>query len=77
MIAALHLDTQQGGAGLSAAKLFQAAGLDRDDKRLEHVFRNKKEGRWVSHPAWVDGLIQHVHGGTYRLNIEEPKEPKS
>jgi hypothetical protein len=71
MVEALHKDWLQCGVGVSVEKLFDKAGLKRDEKRLEHVFRNKKAGKWVTHPAWRDGLIQHVHGGTYRLGVQE------
>lgn len=67
MIKCLHQARLDGVPGCTAKNLFAAAGLARDDERLVHVFRNKKNGKWVRHPAWVDRMIEHVHGGTYRL----------
>lgn len=74
MVKCLYESLVRGEVGVPVSQLFTTADLRRDDQRLEHVFRNKREGDWEPHPAWAEGLIQHVGGKVYRLNLQEPQQ---
>lgn len=74
MIEALYLDWQHGGAGLSADRLFEAAGSDRTERRVARVFQTVEHGRTVRHPAAVAGLILNVGGGVWQLGLKKARK---
>lgn len=71
IVRALFEDFVRGGPGLARRELLAAAGLRRDEERVDHVFRHEAAGRCVMHPAWRDGLIRCVGRGRYRLGLSE------
>jgi hypothetical protein len=71
MIRALYDDYRKRRVGVSRKALFEAAGLRRDEQRVDHVFRMNRDNRWVTHPAWKAGLIESVGGGVYRLRLKK------
>lgn len=77
VIRALYEDHLRGGVGLTVTELFVAADRKRLEPRLDHLFRDKRLGKMVPHPAWTKRLIISVGGGVYKLNLQpEKKEHK-
>lgn len=76
IVRALHEDLAREGLGLTRSELLAAAKLQRDDERIDHVFRHVVNGRYLMNPAWTDGLVLCVGRGRYRLALaESPVSP--
>jgi hypothetical protein len=73
MMKALLEDWERGGRGLTAAELFEAAGSDRTEQRVDRVFQQTEKGRTGPHPAVVDGFILHENG-LWWLNLKKARK---
>jgi hypothetical protein len=69
MVKALHDALKAGRPGVSVERLFSVADSDRDDKRVQHVFRDT--------PALADGLLRKLAGGMWTLDLLAPLKAHS